>query len=137
MERNFDEVLANRLYVGSAASAEQAIDEQLVTSVFDVRVKGRQEAVPYSYTHSPIEEQNEASTIKHGAERIATQIAAGQSVYIHCGSGTGRAAVMAAATLMELGQCPSIDEAIEAIQEKRTGANFKPNMVEALRSLYK
>jgi protein-tyrosine phosphatase len=137
MERNFDEVLANRLYVGSAESAQQAMEEKLATGVFDVRVKGRQEAVPYSYTHSPIEEQNEASTIKYGAERIATQIAAGESIYIHCGSGTGRAAVMAAATLMELGQSPSIDAAIETIQEKRTGANFKPNMVEALRTLYK
>lgn len=44
---------------------------------------------------------------------------------------------MAAATLMELNQYTSIDEAMEVIQAKRTGANFKPNMVEALHALYK
>ena len=137
MERNFDEIIANRLYVGSANSAQQAVDEKLVASVFDVRVNGRQEPVNYSYTHRPIEEQHEAETIKRGAEQIAKQLATGESIYIHCGSGTGRAAVMAAATLMELGQCSSIDEAIQVIQSKRTGANFKPNMMEALYALYK
>lgn len=74
MERNFDEVLVNHIYVGSADSAEKALEDKLATHVFDVRVKGRQEAVSYPYTHTPIEEQQIASTIKQGAEQIASRI---------------------------------------------------------------
>ena len=58
-------------------------------------------------------------------------------IYIHCGSGTGRAAVMAAALLMETGQSSSIDVAIEKVKNARRGANFKPNMIDALHELYK
>ena len=137
MERNFDEVLQQRIFVGSAADAQVAVSEGLVTKVYDVRVNGRQEEVPYRYTHSPIEEQNEAQTIKLGAEKIARDYVTGESIYIHCGSGTGRAAVMAAATLIEIGQAASIDEAMDIVKSKRPGANFKPNMIEALHALYK
>lgn len=137
MERNFDEVLQQRIFVGSAADAQVAVSEGLVTKVYDVRINGRQEEVPYRYAHSPIEEDNEAHTIKLGAEKIASDYASGESIYIHCGSGTGRAAVMAAAALIETGQAASIDEAIDIVRSKRPGANFKPNMIEALYALYK
>lgn len=132
-----EEIYDKRIFVGSAADAEQAAEQGLVTKVYDVRVNGRQEAVPYSYTHSPIEDQNEAQTIKRAAKQIAKDVDAGESIYIHCGSGTGRAAVMAAATLMELQQAATIEEAMETVKQKRKGANFKPNMVSALQSLYK
>jgi protein-tyrosine phosphatase len=137
MRRNFDEVLQQRIFVGNAEDAQLAVSEGLVTKVYDVRVNGRQEEVPYRYVHSPIEEDNELQTIKLGAEKIASDYATGESIYIHCGSGTGRAAVMAAATLIEIGQAASIDEAMDIVKSKRPGANFKPNMIEALHELYK
>lgn len=137
MERNFDEVIQQRLFVGSAEEAHVAVSQGLVTKVYDVRVNGRLEEVPYRYEHSPIEEDNEAQTIKLGAEKIANDYATGESIYIHCGSGTGRAAVMVAATLIEMGQATSVEEAIQIVKDKRRGAKFKPNMIDALHSLYK
>lgn len=135
--RQYDEVIEGKMYVGSADEAKYSITDQKVTHVYDVRVNGRGEQVSYAYTHSPIEENNEAETIKKGAKEIAAAIHNGESVYIHCGSGTGRAAVMAAATLMELGEVSTLDEAMNTVLLKRTGARFQPIMVNALEKLYK
>ena len=137
MERRYDELIEGKIYVGSADEAEAATLDQKATQVFDVRVKGRGEEVSYDYTHSPIEENNEAETIKKGAVQIAAAIRSGESVYIHCGSGTGRAAVMAAATLVELGEASTIDDAMNTVLQKRKGARFQPVMISALEKLYK
>ncbi len=137
MDRQYDELIAGKMYVGSADEAACVIADQKATHVFDVRVNGRNEQVGNAYTHSPIEENNEAKTIKSGAEQIATAIRNGESVYIHCGSGTGRAAVMAAATLVELGEALTIDDAMNTVLQKRKGARFQPIMVTALEQLYK
>ena len=135
--RQYDELIEGKICVGSADEAEAATLDQKATRVFDVRVYGRGEEVSYNYTHSPIEENNEAETIKKGAEQIAAAIRNGESVYIHCGSGTGRAAVMAAATLVELGEASTIDAAMDTVIQKRKGARFQPVMVDALKNLYK
>ncbi len=137
MERQYDELIAGKIYVGSADEAERAIADHTATHVFDVRVKGRNEQVSYVYTHNPIEENNEVETIKKGAEEIAAVIRNGESVYIHCGSGTGRAAVMAAATLVELGEATTVGDAMNTVLKKRKGARFQPVMVAALEQLYK
>ena len=133
----YDEVIEGKIYVGSAEVAECAITDLKVNHVYDVRVNGRDEQVSYVYTHRPIEENNEVETIKKGAEEIAATIRNGNSVYIHCGSGTGRAAVMAAATLMELEQVSTLEEAMNTVLQKRKGARFQPIMVNALEKLYK
>ena len=135
--RQYDEVIEGKIYVGSAEEAECAITDQKATHVYDVRVNGRGEQVSYAYTHSPIEENNEAETIKKGAKEIAAAIHNGESVYIHCGSGTGRAAVMAAATLIELEEVSTLEEAMKIVLQKRKGARFQPIMVSALEKLYK
>ena len=137
MDRQYDELIAGKMYVGSADEAACVIADQKASHVFDVRVNGRSEPVDYVYTHSPIEENYLAETIKSGAEQIATTIRKGEPVYIHCGSGTGRAAVMAAATLMELKEASTIDDAMNIVLEKRKGARFQPIMVTALQQLYK
>ena len=137
MDRQYDELIAGKLYVGSANDALNIIVDQKAIHVFDVRINGRSEPIDYAYTHSPIEENNEEKTIKKGAEQIATAICKGESVYIHCGSGTGRAAVMAAAILVELGEVSTIDDAMNTVLQKRKGARFQPIMVSALQQLYK
>ena len=71
MTHSFDVLIEGKVYVGSADDAQAAVDQQLVDHVYDVRVNGRAGEVPYTYTHNPIEENNEASTIKQGAQKIA------------------------------------------------------------------
>ncbi len=135
----YDELIAGRVYFGGADDAEQVVLEKKVDKVVDVRVNGRLEQVDYTYIHKPIADESKhiADSIKAGVEEVVKAYEAGEKVYFHCGSGGGRAGVMAVATLIELGLAKSLDEAEAMAKEARSKVNIRPNMREALEKLYK
>ncbi len=71
------------------------------------------------YLYIPTEDDQTPSVdeLRQGAEFIAGEIHQGGKVYIHCGSGVGRAPTMAAAYLISLGHVP--EEAWEIIRRAR------------------
>lgn len=69
--------------------------------------------------------------LREGADFIARVIAEEGSVYVHCGSGVGRAPTMVAAYLISTGA--SVDEAIARIQAARPFVRVLPGQVERLR----
>ena len=135
----YDELVKGRIYFGGAADAQMVVDEQSVHKVVDVRVNGRTEPVDYNYIHAPIAEEPEetAISIKVGVQQVVNAYEAGEKVYFHCGSGGGRAGVMAVATLLELGLAKDLEDAEEKAKEARPAINIRPNMREALEKLYK
>ncbi|WP_431028681.1 protein-tyrosine phosphatase family protein [Lysinibacillus sp. LZ02] len=135
----YDELIAGRVYFGGADDTEQVVREKQVDKVMDVRVNGRVEPVEYTYIHKPIADESEhiADSIKIGVEEVVKAYEAGEKIYFHCGSGGGRAGVMAVATLMELGVAESLDEAELIAKQARPKVNIRPNMREALEKLYK
>ena len=135
----YDELIAGRVYFGGADDVEQVVREKEIDKVVDVRVNGRREPVDYTYIHKPIADESEhiADSIKAGVEEVVKAYEAGEKVYFHCGSGGGRAGVMAVATLIELGVAKSLDEAETMAKEARSKVNIRPNMREALEQLYK
>ena len=135
----YDELIAGRIYFGGADDAEQVVHEKEVDKVVDVRVNGRLEQVDYTYIHKPIADESEhiADSIKAGVEEVVKAYEAGENVYFHCGSGGGRAGVMAVATLIELGVAKTLDEAESMAKQARSKVNIRPNMREALETLYK
>jgi protein-tyrosine phosphatase len=60
---------------------------------------------PERYLYLPVVDDHAPSLeqLRTGVDFIANEIAQGGSVYIHCGSGIGRAATMAAAYLISTG----------------------------------
>jgi protein-tyrosine phosphatase len=63
---------------------------------------------PERYLYLPTVD-DDAPTLEHlrqGADFIAAEVQRGGVVYVHCGSGIGRAAIMAAAYLVTTGQTP-------------------------------
>ena len=135
----YDELIEGRVYFGGADDAEQVVHEKEIDKVIDVRVNGRTEQVAYTYIHKPIadESENTADSIKAGVEEGVKAYEAGENVYFHCGSGGGRAGVMAVATLIELGVAKSLDEAELMAKRARPKVNIRPKMREALETLYK
>lgn len=135
----YDELIAGRVYFGGADDTEKVVREKEVDKVIDVRVNGREGQVDYTYIHKPIADESEhiADSIKAGVEEVVKAYEAGENVYFHCGSGGGRAGVMAVATLIELGLAKSLDEAETMAKEARSKVNIRPNMREALEKLYK
>lgn len=71
------------------------------------------------YLYIPTEDDHTPSVdeLRQGAEFIAEEIHRGGKVYVHCGSGVGRAPTMAAAYLVSLGHVPT--EAWEIIRRAR------------------
>lgn len=137
MSRHYNELVAGRIFIGSADDTEQAVTSEQIDTVFDVRVNRREGDQAYHYIHAPITEEATEETIKAGAKQLAEAYAAGEKLYIHCGSGTGRAGVMAAATLLEIGVASDLDDAITKVKEARPAVKVRDNMQTALETLYK
>ncbi len=82
-----------------------------ITAVVNMRVEFDDEAAGIAfprYLYLPTED-DQAPTLEDlglGASFIAKEIEAGGQVYVHCGSGIGRAATMAAAYLVTTGLSP-------------------------------
>lgn len=135
----YDELVKGSIYFGGAADAQAAVDEQSVQKVVDVRVNGLTEPVDYNYIHTPISEATEetANSIKVGVQQVIDTYKAGEKVYFHCGSGNGRAGVMAVAMLLELGLATNLEDAEAKVKKVRPTINIRPNMREALENLYK
>jgi predicted protein tyrosine phosphatase len=85
-------------------------------SEFDNRDAG---IAPEHYLFLPTEDDHAPSLedLHRGSEFIAEEVDRGGVVYVHCGSGIGRAATMAAAYLISTGM--TADEAWETIRASR------------------
>ena len=88
---------------------------------------------PEHYCHLPTVD-DEAPTLeqlRRGVEFVERAISAGESVYIHCGGGIGRAPTMAAAYFISQGY--TLDEAIALIRETRPFIHVMPPQLDQLR----
>ena len=133
------EMIEGRLFVGGASEASTAVEAGVATTVMDVRVNGLAESPAFTYLHCPIADESDrvAESIQVGVTELKAHLEQGESVYLHCGSGNGRASVMTAAALIELGYALTIDQAESLILEKNPSAQIRPNMRAALEQLYK
>jgi protein-tyrosine phosphatase len=74
---------------------------------------------PERYLYLPTEDDHAPTleALSRGVAFIMEEIKSGGAVYVHCGSGIGRAATMAAAYLIDSGLTP--DEAWAGVREAR------------------
>lgn len=145
MTNHYNELVKDRIFFGGVADVQDAINNEQVDLIVDVRVKGVSEEEQLgsttTYIHRPIADEDQAGviakSIQTGVQDIIAAVNDGKKVYFHCGSGGGRAGVMAVATLMELGTAQSLEEAEQKVKETRPTVNIRPNMKAALKHLYK
>ncbi len=102
-----------------------------ITAVVNMRVEfddNDASIAPPRYLYLPAVDDNPPTLeqLRDGVAFITEEIAQGGGVYVHCGAGVGRAAVMAAAYLVSTGLTP--DQAWARIQEVRPF--IRPNPVQ-------
>jgi hypothetical protein len=93
-----------------------------VTAVVNLRIEyddGEAGIAPDRYLYLPTVDDHPPSLehLRRGVAFMAVEIEGGGGVFVHCGSGVGRAPTMAAAYLVSTGK--TVDEAWKEIQEKR------------------
>ena len=106
-----------------------------VTAVVNMRIEFDDRAagiVPSRYLCLPTVDETSPSLahLEQGVAFMAQEIAEGGVVYVHCGSGIGRAATMVAAYLVRQGLSP--DQAWARIQEVRPFVRPEREQIEQL-----
>jgi protein-tyrosine phosphatase len=117
---------------GKPAFEREGIDASVnLRAEFDDEAHGLALA---EYSHLPTED-NTAPTLEHleeGVTFIRRVTSKGGNVYVHCGSGVGRAPTMAAAYLVAENGL-TVDQAIARIQQVRPFVRILPVQIERLR----
>lgn len=106
-----------------------------ITAVVNMRVEFDDNdagIAPPRYLHLPTvdDEPPTLEQLREGVTFIAQEIARGGGVYVHCGSGVGRAPTMAAAYLVSTGLTP--DQVWTCIREARPFIRPKPAQVQQI-----
>ncbi|UXH46248.1 dual specificity protein phosphatase family protein [Rossellomorea vietnamensis] len=136
--KNYHELVQDRIYIGGADDAEEAVKHETIDLVFDLRAESPKSDATYSRIHSPIvdNEGDQDDSIKASIEQVVTAYKDGKNIYFHCQGGSNRTGTVAVGTLLELGFAETLEEAEAMAQESRPKINVKPEMMESLRKLY-
>jgi thioredoxin reductase (NADPH) len=137
MDKNYQELFNNQIFFGGAADAKDAIVNEQIDIVIDLRV-AEPEKVEYTRIHAPIadEEKDVVPSIQYAVGEVMKAYHDGKKVFFHCGSGSGRAGTIATATLLELGQAKTVDEAEQKAKAIRSKVNVREPMKKALKRIY-
>ena len=106
-----------------------------VTAVVNMRIEYDDRAagiIPASYLHLPTVDETPPSLahLEQGVAFMTREIADGGVVYVHCGSGIGRAATMVAAYMVRQGASP--EQAWQRLQAVRPFVRPEPEQIEQL-----
>ena len=137
--KSYQELITNRVYIGSAASAEEATNELDLDKVFDLRVESLDDDMTGKRVHLPIidgkEKQDES--VKNVINAVKKAYDNDEAIFFHCSGGKNRTGTVAIGLLLELGLAKSIEEAEEKAVSIRSEISVKPEMKETLGRLYR
>ncbi|MBY0013725.1 protein-tyrosine phosphatase family protein [Paenibacillus typhae] len=138
---NYHELIEGKVYIGGENALLDALGEQEISDVFDLRDTGtRAEGFPEYVTrhHFPIveDESGQEDSVQAAIQAVTAAVNKGKTVYFHCAGGRNRTGTVATGVLLELGLAVTVDEAEALAKEKRPDINIKPDMREMLKGFY-
>ncbi len=142
MQKHYHELIAGRIYFGSAGDVQQMAEEEHLDVVVDLREESKGCAASNPslvWQKIPLGDNTEhpqALLFKHAIQAVVSAYRAGKKVAFHCGAGKGRTGTVAAGVLLELGLCSTLAEAEARAKTIRPAINIKPEQREALLQLY-
>ncbi|MGP1909867.1 protein-tyrosine phosphatase family protein [Metabacillus sp. JX24] len=136
--KNYHELIKNRIYIGGAADAPAAAENEQTDIVFDLRSESDHPAAGFHRIHSPITDNQEQQdeSVKSSIDQVVNAFHEGKKIYFHCGGGSNRTGTVAIGTLLSLNMASSIEEAERRAKEVRPKIQVKPEMKETLKRLY-
>ena len=138
---NYHELIEGKVYIGGEAALMEALREQEISDVFDLRDTGTEaEGFPEDVTwhHYPIVEDAEGQEGSVHAAILAVKEAVKEdrTVYFHCAGGRNRTGTVATGLLLELGLASTVEDAVRLAKEKRPDINIKSEMIDVLNGFY-
>lgn len=138
---NYHELIEGRVYIGGENALLDALHEQEISDVFDLRDTGiKADGFPEHVIrhHFPIveDESGQEGSVQAAIQAVTAAVNNGKTVYFHCAGGRNRTGTIATGLLLELGLAATVEEAEALAKEKRPDINIKPDMREMLKSFY-
>lgn len=138
---NYHELIEGKVYIGGEAALMEALREQEISDVFDLRDTGtKAEGFPAHVTrhHFPIveDETGQEASVHAAILAVKEAVDSNKTVYFHCAGGRNRTGTVATGLLMELGLASSVEEAASLAKEKRPDINIKQEMLDVLNGFY-
>lgn len=138
---NYHELIPGKVYIGGENALLEALKEQEISDVFDLRDTGtKAEGFPEEVTrhHFPIveDESGQEGSVQAAIQAVTAAVNSGKTVYFHCAGGRNRTGTVATGLLMELGLASTVDEAEALAKEKRPDINIKQEMRDMLKEFY-
>ncbi|MDM5205399.1 protein-tyrosine phosphatase family protein [Cytobacillus kochii] len=139
MDKNYHELIPNRIYIGGANAAVDAVKAQGIDVVYDLRAEATEEEANSKRIHAPIvdDAENQDQSVQAAIAKVKEAFDEGKKIYFHCAGGRNRTGTVAIGLLLELGVAMSIEEAELMVQEIRSEISVRPEMKETLKRLYK
>jgi hypothetical protein len=130
--------ITDQIFVGTNSCCQAHYTKMLIRAgvLHDLSLEGEQVDSPFgveSYLWLPTPDHTAPNdrNFKLGVNYIATVLAGGGKVFIHCTNGHGRAPTMAAAWFVSQGM--TVQDAVERIKEKRPEIHIEPSQMKALK----
>ncbi|MFC4712773.1 protein-tyrosine phosphatase family protein [Planococcus dechangensis] len=139
MNETYQQLVKDRIFIGGAADAKQAVENEGIDVVFDLRAEAEDVDESYTRVHAPIvddstEQQDES--IQDAINGVVTAFDEGKKVFFHCAGGSNRTGAVAVGTLLALGQAGTIEEAEQMATAVRPKISVKPELKESLQRIF-
>ncbi|TKH41507.1 protein phosphatase [Paenibacillus terrae] len=138
---NYHTLVENKVYIGGESALLEALREEEISDVFDLRDNGTEaEGFPSKVTrhHYPIveDETGQEASVQAAIQAVKEAVNSGKTVYFHCAGGRNRTGTVATGVLLELGLATTVEEAEALAKEKRPDINIKQEMRDVLKGFY-
>ena len=139
MSEAYQQLVKDRIFIGGAADAKTAVENEGIDLVFDLRAEAGDSDESYTRVHAPIvddstEQQDES--IQEAIDGVVTAYEEGKKVFFHCAGGSNRAGTVAIGTLLALGEAKTVEEAEQMAKNIRPIISVKPELKESLQRLF-
>lgn len=139
MDKNYQELVKDRIFIGGAADAKDAADMEQIDVVVDLRAEAAEGEYGYLRIHSPIVDdshERQDDSIKKAIGQVVDAYNDGKKIYFHCAGGSNRTGTVAIGTLLALGKADSIEEAEAQAASVRQKISVKPALKESLQRIF-
>jgi len=144
MNKTYQALVDERIYLGGAADVEKMITDEHCEVIVDLREESTELA--FSGSDHPVEwirialddhaRTTQEEVFKQAIDQIIDSYRQGKKVGFHCGGGKGRTGAVAIGTLLALGKASTLVEAERMAKEIRPVISIKSTQREAIQHLF-